>query len=180
MSGLGTDVVALACILGGAAVGGVVSLAAWDGGAHEHEVLCTVEAQAAPRVVVAMGGDEKSIVVAPRVQVHSQHGCEAVVVDEHVRVRMDEARMQMERARDRMERARVRLERVDRAELEESRLIFEERMAEMAGLNIEMEGLDIVFEGLGDELEAEIEERLRVEMEELEKRLERLDDEIGR
>jgi len=180
MSGLGTDVVALACILGGAAVGGVVTLGARDGGAHQHEVLCAVEAQTAPRVVVAMGGDEKSIVVAPRVQVHAQHGCEAVLVDERVRVRMDVARMEMERARERMGRARVRLERVDRVELEEARLMFEERMGEIAGLNIEMEGLDIVFEGLGEELEAEIEEHLRVEMQELEKRLERLDDEIGR
>jgi hypothetical protein len=176
MSGLGTDMVALACIVGGAAVGGFATLASQDGG-HEHLDVACVEAVESPQVVVALGDGAESFVVAPNVQVHASHECHAVQEEVHV-IRMREARHEMERARERVERAqermervRVRLERVDRQELDEAR-----RKLEAAGL--QLEGLEL--EGLEEVLEFEIEGRLREEMELLEKRLEGLGNGVGR
>lgn len=74
MNGIfGTDVVAVACILGGAAVGGAVTLAG-GGGEHAHAGCAEAVAESAP-VVVALGADEPSIVVAPRVRAHRHAHC---------------------------------------------------------------------------------------------------------
>jgi len=113
MSGMGTDVMALACILGSAAVGGTVTLAALDRGS-DGAAVCVSELHEAPVVALSQGGNGQTIVVAPRVRVHTQHGCEAMVVDVNVdpqvRVRLDEARLRMEEARVRMEEARLRVD----------------------------------------------------------------------
>ena len=53
MSWFGTDIVALGCILGGAAVSGAATLAIMDGGGESY-VRCGVEAMAmAPRIAIS-------------------------------------------------------------------------------------------------------------------------------
>jgi hypothetical protein len=192
MSGLGTDVVALACIVGGAVVSGTATLA-MRADPHRVDAACAVEMVESPNVVVALGDSREHIVVAPRVRLHTSHGC-GHAVSEEVQVRVEAARHEMERARERaertrerverarerMERARVRLERVDRREAEELRRQLEAVGAELGTLKLE--GLEL--QGLGELIEAEIrseiEGSLREEMERLEKQLERSRDGVGR
>ena len=136
MYGIKTDVVALAAILGSAAVGGVVTLAALDRG-QEPEVADCVAASVmpAPRIVVeshAQHGDEaKTIVIAPKLHVRSTHRCGVVVVDEMVRVELD-------RALAKLDESRVKLEQVYEQDLE-------------LRLNEEMARLEKELARLGDE-----------------------------
>jgi len=75
MSWFGTDVVAVGCILGGAAIGGVVTAAFMDGGGHA-DVRCGVEAMAlSPRVSISHSGRARAIVVTPDVRVHAVRDC---------------------------------------------------------------------------------------------------------
>lgn len=124
MSAMGTDVMALACILGSAAVGGVVTLAALerDGG---DETVCVSEVHSpAPVVALSHRGEGHAIVVVPPLDVHAPHGCGAAVmvdvdVEREVRIRLDEARARMDEARARADEARSRSESA-RAALEEA------------------------------------------------------------
>ncbi len=152
MSVMGTDVLAVACIVGGAAVSGGATLAALQ---RAEPVGCAAEAVVAPRVTVRMGGVGQDVVVRPRVvMVHGVHACGAVVVDRDVRVRMDEVRARVEEARARAEGARARAERA-RARAEEAR-----------------EGVETVP---GDEFQTQLQEA----MARLERELARLDEGTG-
>jgi hypothetical protein len=133
MSMMGTDVLAVACIVGGAAVSGGATLAALRRTPPER---CTAEAIVAPHVMLRMGGYGQDIVVRPRVvAVHGAHGCAAVVVDSDVRVRMDEVRARVEEARARAEEARARAEqaraRVEAASGDEFQTQLQEAMARL-------------------------------------------------
>ncbi len=84
MNGYGTDVVALACILCGGAVGGAATFALMDG-QDEVGLRCAVATVvASPRVVVAIGGDEGTVMVRPQVRVHTSHDCAGVLIHEEV------------------------------------------------------------------------------------------------
>jgi hypothetical protein len=197
MNGLGTDVVALACILGGATMSGAATLAARSGDGQAVDVACAVEMVESPNVVVALGEGREHIVVAPRVRVHASHAC-ANAVSQEVHVRMEAAQHEMlraqeraarareraqermERARERIERAQVRVRRVDGLESEELRRQLEAMGEELKALKIE--GLEL--EGLGElieaEVQAEIEGNLHIEMELLKNELERSGNDAGR
>ena len=153
MSGFGTDVVALTCILCGGAVGGAATFALMDV-QDEMDVRCAVATvEASPRVVVAIGGEEGAIMVRPRVRVHSSHDCasvqiheaviqirEAVGISEHIVVG-EQIQLSMETMEEEMERVQIQLE------------------------QIELEKLEV--------MESEIERELEREMERLQKRLEK-------
>jgi hypothetical protein len=75
MSMLGTDIVALGCILGGAAIGGAATLAMMDGDGHA-DVGCEVEAMAVNQTVaISHRRDAGAIVVMPDVRVHAVRDC---------------------------------------------------------------------------------------------------------
>jgi len=75
MSWLGTDIVALGCILGGAAVSGAATLAVMEGGGGSH-VRCGVEAMTvSPRIAISHRGEARAIVVTPDVRVRSVRDC---------------------------------------------------------------------------------------------------------
>ena len=101
MSWFGTDVMALACIVGGATVSGATTLAMRAHDGHRH-IDCAVEARAiSPRVVVTGRGGAKTIVVAPNVRLHSRKKCGTEIgeiveihVDRHLR-HMEEFELQM-------------------------------------------------------------------------------------
>jgi len=133
MSMMGTDVLAVACIVGGAAVSGGATLAALQRTQPER---CTAEAIVAPRVMLRMGGYGQDIVVRPRVvTVHRAHGCATVVMDRDVHVRMDEVRARVEKARARAEEARARAEqaraRAETASGDEFQAQLQEAMARL-------------------------------------------------
>jgi hypothetical protein len=67
--------VAIACILGGAAVGGAATLALAD--SHSHlDTGCAVDARAfAPTIAISHNGMKRGIVVAPDVRVHGVRDC---------------------------------------------------------------------------------------------------------
>lgn len=169
MSRLRTDVLALACIVGGAGVGGLAT-AGLLFGSHDtpQEVECAVVTTAgmSSRVSVSIGSDEQVIVVAPRVRIHQPHcvTMESFEWTEARQFKVQRASVRMKQARTEMEMARERLE--------------------LKAMNLE--GLDLTFEGIGLELSLgklmseEIERSLEQEMARLEKELKRLDDEIGR
>ena len=125
MSWFGTDLVALGCILGGAAVGGAATLAMADGGGHA-DTRCAVEAMAvSPRIAISHGGGARAIVVTPDVRVHAVRDC-MTEVDGVVEILMEnhledldihmghldvqmEARIQFEEAMRQFEEARVKV-----------------------------------------------------------------------
>ena len=82
MKGISSDVIALAAVLGSAAVAGVVTLAlaASDSGEVAYECVVT-EVETAPRVVVALNDGHSAVVVAPDVWAGSAEACAEVVVD---------------------------------------------------------------------------------------------------
>lgn len=89
MSWFGTDAVALACILGSAAVGGAATLAMADVSAHP-DMSCGVEAIAvSPSISISHGGHSRAIVVAPDVRVSSVSDC-AGVTHGLVEIHMDQ------------------------------------------------------------------------------------------
>ena len=189
MSGISTDVIALAAILGSAAAAGAPTVALSSDRSDDFAFECaTTVVETAPRVVVTLGGDEGTFVVAPDVQVHTEEACSNVVsVNMHG---MDRAAAEMDRVRARVDRARERYERLREVEGDLGR-----RQIDLDGLKIELKGLEGVMmmelgglgeflemesEGLDEILEIEIEGRLEDEMHELEKQLERLDGGNGR
>ncbi|HKJ01414.1 MAG TPA: hypothetical protein VJ997_03135 [Longimicrobiales bacterium] len=115
MNRIGTDVVALAAILGSGAVAGVVTLAALDRGHEPAPAECqAVSVVAAPRVVVSSSHNGHSIVIAPSARVRAAGRCpdgvDAVVVDEVVRADLDRALAGLEQKRAKLEKSRAKLE----------------------------------------------------------------------
>ncbi len=131
MGRLGTDVVALACIAGGALVGAGVSagvMARADGARHEVHVSC---ATSTSHVVIRMGEGDTS---KDNVRVISSRPCgTAVQVDvKELQERVEVARVRMERARRSAEVARVQADEVQvraerlRASMDEMRFPSDE------------------------------------------------------
>jgi len=145
MSGFGTDIVALACILGSAATSGAVTLAFLDGD-HPAPPNCAVEAfSVSPNVVVAEGSGAHAIVMAtPRVHMRSAHDCR-FAVGEEIRVDLENVRREMERARVRIDLARAGAEeardaaRIIRIRGGEARLLREEVSRQMEEAQAEIE-----------------------------------------
>jgi hypothetical protein len=123
MSGLGTDVLALACIAGGAAMSGTATMA-WFGDqpSRAEAPLCMVEAStvAGPAVIVTRGRGQASTVVVSSTGARAGNleACGRAVrvervrtealVREAARARADAARVRAEVARARAEVARAR------------------------------------------------------------------------
>lgn len=171
MSGFGTDVLALACILGGATASGALT-AALLGGAHDDihldaHVGCAVETvHASPQVVVALGSSPKTVVVGrPHVRVHTTHDCASAIVSTQVEASLERAREAMERARGRTERVRIRIEEGRLRQLEEAERALEGRLLHLDGMELNLEDLELKLEGLGEEIEAQIEMGLEGEIE---------------
>ena len=197
MKGISSDFIALAAVLGSAAVAGVVTLALVSGDSGEVAYECMVsEVETAPHLVVALNSGQATIVVAPEVQASSAEACAKVVVErlEGDERHLERARSELDRAREGVERSRrrvkERLERMDRVERVErvrrTRLLGDEIQREIKttrvmvdGVAIELEGLgellDLELEGLGEALELEFGGRARLDGE-----MERLDEEIKR
>jgi hypothetical protein len=99
MTWLGTDLVALGCILGSAAAGGAATFAIMDG-ADRHAHRCEVEARTvSPRIAISHGGTAHAIVVRPDVRVRSIQGCVAdanEVVEVHMDTHLEQLDAQME------------------------------------------------------------------------------------
>ena len=145
MSALGTDLVALTCILGGAMVSGAVTLAILDGN-ERADAPCTVEAVAVrPKVVVSRNGEARVMVVSPDVRVHSRRGC-GVGVAEAVEIHLD-----------------GRLRHLEAVEAELNGL---ERT-----LELQLGGLEAELEA---QIQEEVEASLHLEMENLEEALGRI------
>lgn len=90
MYGWNVDVVSVACILGGAALGGGMTVAALE---------------------AAQRGDASRVVVeAPRTAVVVRVEPDVAIRFDRVHVRMEDVQLRMEEARARMEEARVRVE----------------------------------------------------------------------
>jgi hypothetical protein len=147
MSGFGTDVVALACILGSAATSGAVTWACLDGDGPA-KADCAIEAfSVSPNVVVSHGGRGHAIVMTtPRVHLAQAEDCR-VRVGEEIRVDMENVRREMERARIRIEAARAGAEearsaaRIIRIQGDEARLLREEVSREMEEAQARMEAV---------------------------------------
>ncbi len=114
MSWFGTDVMALACIVGGATVSGATTLAMRAHDGHRH-IDCAVEARAiSPRVVVTGHGDARTIVVAPNVRVQSRKKC-GTEIGEIVEIHVDKHVRHMEGLEIEMRDLEVQLEGLERA-----------------------------------------------------------------
>lgn len=146
MRRLGTDLVSVACILGGAVVAGGVTLAAMRGAQEDEErveVACAVEV-AAKGTVVSLGDGRVSFQTAPSGA--DARGC--VVRGNMVRVHLDESRRDMERARADIERARRTMDRemgqvrVIRLDREASLEAVVEQLAAQAA-RIELQEIDV-------------------------------------
>jgi len=110
MSGFGTDIVALACIVGSAATSGAATLALQNRDAPA-SADCRVEAlMVSPNVVVSGTHGSRAVVLsAPRIRVQGARDCRTVVGEE-VRIDMERMRRDVERARAQVEEARARAE----------------------------------------------------------------------
>ena len=194
MKGISSDVIALAAVLGSAAVAGVVTLALASGDSGEVAYECMVsEVETAPHLVVALNSGQAAVVVAPEVQASSTEVCAKALVE---RLEGDErhlalARFELDRAQEGLQRSRYRLrerlERMERVErVRRTRLLGDEVQHEIGttrvmvdGVAIELEGLgellDLELEGLGEALELEFGGRARLDGE-----MERLDEEMKR
>jgi hypothetical protein len=158
MSGLGTDVLALACIAGSAGVSGAATLAMLRGDAPEPERMsCVVEAMPVTPTVIVTGRNERgaTVVVSPDVRFRSFEACAVSArmermgpiarMDRVERIRtrslrheMRRARADIERARADVERARARADRM-RADVERARVDAERVRASMVRARAEAE-----------------------------------------
>jgi len=168
----GSDVVALACIAGGAVVGSGVTAALFarsaGGEAQRVEVVCANES---PRVVVQLSSG--MVATSTRtVHVRSHARCnEAIHIDveglgdqmEEARERMEEARLRIEEARGRMEEAHVRVEEV--------RQVRERARVHIEGVEAEIIEVD---ELRAEELRAALESLESVRMDEVRAQLDKL------
>ena len=181
MSGWGTDVVAVACIVGGAAVSGGATLFAMRGG--EQPARCEMQAVAVPQVVVRMG-DGGAVRVRPQmVRLRSEHGCAVLMVGgEGTEVRLDEARARMEDARVRIERARGRVD-AARVRSDAARARADAVRARADATRIRADALrkamDEVRAQAGTVRTDEIRARLQEELARMEKELAALDEGTG-
>ena len=163
MGRLGTDVMALACILGSAGVAVAATAFMEDGQSHshvdvDHSVECAVVEDTGVRsdVVVTMGARKDVIVVAQDVRRHQPHCVTIESIEfQGAKVRMHEAQMQMEMARELMELRVIDLEGLEMS---------------MEGLEMSLEGMDFNFDfefDMGDEISEEIEQTLKLELQRL-------------
>jgi len=174
MSRLGTDVLALACIVGGAAVGGVATMGLMydsHGERHEHAdhaVECAVveDTGARSQVVVTLGSHKNVIVTTPEVRVHQPH-CVSMGSFEWT----EAAEFEIQGAQLRMEQARM--------EMEMARQMMEIGVIDLEGLDVKLEGIGFDLDLDLENISEEIEQSLQLEMVRLEEELKRLD-EIGR
>ncbi len=169
MGRLRTDVLALACIVGGAGVGGLATAGLLFGSNEAHQDMdCAVVTSevTSSRIAVSMGGNEHVIVVSPRVRVHQPH-CVTMESFEWTEAQQ----FNVGRANFRVQQARM--------EMEMAREMIELKAMNLEGLNVKLEGLGFEFD-LGDRISEQVERSLQQEMARLEKELKRLDDEIGR
>jgi len=111
MKGIGSDVTALAAVLGSAVVAGVVTLALAGGHSAEvaHECMVT-EVEAAPRVVVALNSGHNAVVVVPEVRTNSSEVCQKVFfAQSHSDEHLEHTRADLAQAREGLERSRLRV-----------------------------------------------------------------------
>ena len=143
MSVLGTDLMAVACIVGGAAVSGATTMRLLDGHDTHARVACVgATFHTSPRVVVSMDGGKGPVVVVPQVRVHPNHDCMAFVVESpgDVQVNMAEMRARMEEARARMEEARAENSSALSAQIQEQ--VEQQLQEQMQRLDKELAKLD--------------------------------------
>jgi len=147
MSRFGTDFLAVACILGGGAVGGVMTMA-FLGRGHDARADCAAGAMTlGSRIVVTSGVGSRAVVLStPHLEMHSSHDCLAVMPGEmtfHIeevrraveasRVDVDVARLQMQQAMEKMVQLRKATAGADHeARLEDLQLLIE-RMEKGSG-----------------------------------------------
>ena len=162
MSWFGTDMMALACIVGSGAVGGAATLAAM-GNHQQMDYHCVVEdAGANPEVMVVTGVRAPSVVVTRNVRVHASQDCQAA------------ARHQIEIAGIQHRGHIVHLEALEHLEhLEHLEKMdfdfdfdfdFEELDVQLEGLDVQLEGLDAQLEAMGVGMEQEIQTRIEQEL----------------
>lgn len=137
MTWFGTDIVALGCILGGAAVGGTVTAALLDGAEHS-QGGCAVEAFAvSPNVSISHRGEARAIVVAPNVRIHRVRDCVEDVeaaVEIHLDKHLEHLDAQLEHLDRTLEVELHQLEQQLESELGqemEARFEFQEAMRQM-------------------------------------------------
>jgi hypothetical protein len=133
----GTDMLAVACILGGAVVGGMATVAylAVQG---DTPAGCTIETvTATPNIVVSRRGESRAVVLTtPQVRVHSRGGCAHWVPAEvSVQVRdghreVEEFRVQMEESRARMQETMKTMVHLREAQLIDAEAVALERLEE--------------------------------------------------
>jgi hypothetical protein len=196
MRGISSDVIALAAVLGSAAVAGVVTLALATGDSGEVSYECLVtEVETAPRVMVAHNDGHTAIVVAPKLHARSAEVCTEIVVyrlgGDVIRLEQ-RARFQVERAREGVERSRheiiERVERVERVRRDRSlgEELAQEFRHELETVRVMVDGIEIEFEGLGElrkleleglseALELQFRGRSQLEADQLEAELERME-----
>ena len=190
MKGISSDVVALAAVLGSAAVAGVVTLALATGHSREIAYECSVtEVETAPRVMVALNDGHTAIIVAPKLHARSAEVCAEVVFDRlRARFQVERALERVERAQERVERSRhevrERLERVERVRRDRSlgEELEQEFRHELETMHVMVDGIEIELEGLGELHELELEMRgIDDELkEDLKEELKRIIDELRR
>lgn len=145
MSGFGTDIVALACIVGSAATSGAATFAFLDRG-DPVQADCAVEALSVnPNLVVSrIDGAHAIVITGPRMHGHTAHGCQAVVAKEvrvnleMMRREMEHTRMQLEVVRGQAEEARAAAGMV-RLRGREARLLREEALKQAQEAQLEMQ-----------------------------------------
>lgn len=137
MSRLRSDMVAIACILGSAAVGGAATLAMADNGGHLHKG-CTVDAAGiVPTIAISHAGRGRAVVVKPDVRVHTVRDCVSDV-HEVVEVHLDNSLRHLDAELEHLDQAlAIQLEGLEaqiQAEVEanlEAALHFEEARQKM-------------------------------------------------
>jgi hypothetical protein len=144
MSWFGTDLVALGCIFGSAAVGGAATLALMDGPGDPHGG-CGVEAMAlSPRIAISRGGHGQAIVVAPDVRVHSRAGCghgTPDVVEIHLEKELQNLDVQLEQMDRALELQMQALETQLEAGMEqglEARFQFEDALRQLENARVKV------------------------------------------
>jgi hypothetical protein len=137
MNQLGTDVLAMAVIVGGAAVGGASTLL-FLGAPSNVDFECSATVKAQPRIVVVSGSGESTFVVAPEVELRSSDECSTTVrVD---RVKPDRAPRSAQRVLARAERVRERVGTVHRIRVQSlADMDFDFNFEDHQGTEIEVE-----------------------------------------
>jgi hypothetical protein len=144
MSWFGTDVVALGCILGSAAVSGAVT-GALIHGEEQADMGCGIEAMAvSPGIAISHGGEARTIVFTPNVRVQPHRGC-VRHLERAVEINLDNHLEQMDAQLEHLDRAlEIQLQQLEgklQAELGqqmEARLQLEEAMSQMQAARIKV------------------------------------------